>query len=470
MMKDYIKSLIELDYTKYPYIIIFIIVFFLSRIPFLNLGFGNDPDAWRIANSAFDLNHFLIYHTSRFPGYPLPEYVNSLVINYGWLATNSLTMILTLISILVFAKILNELEVENKGLIVITFAFLPIVWINSVNTMDYMWAVTFIIISWYFVIKKRYLIAGLMMGLAIASRPTSALLLIPFVYLIISQNNNKEGLKFLILSLITSILLFLPLIFQYGLGFINFYPTATDVTSVINDFFSYFGFLAVLVFMLILISSGKKAYGTIKNDNNLIFTIVAILLVVIIFAISPYETTYLLPAIPFTLYLLSKISNRKLFNLLCVLLILNSFISVNLTLESSEIIEKGIVFSDANERIITTSAMEKVTSSNLNNSIIITGEFFPILRYFANNSSKILQKNNTEIDPKPKNVVYWDEKRNITYIYIAEPKEIEAWQNRGYKIYFAGPPAYATTKLNFNYDLREHNITNIFESINLDNG
>ncbi|MFA0833725.1 MAG: hypothetical protein ACC609_06925 [Methanobacterium formicicum] len=461
MMKNYIKSLFELDYTKYPYIIIFIIVFLLSRIPFLNLGFGNDPDAWRIANSAFDLNHYLIYHTSRFPGYPLPEFVNSLVINYGWLATNSLTMIITLISVLVFAKILKELEVENKGLIVITFAFLPIVWINSVNTMDYMWAVTFIIISWYFVIKKRHLIAGLMIGLAIASRPTSAILLIPFIYLIISQNNNKDGLKFLILSLITSFLLFLPLIFQYGLGFISFYLTAMDVNSIINDFLSYFGFLAALVFILILISSGKKAYQTIKNDANLIFAIVEIFLVMILFAISPYETAYLLPAIPFTLYLLSKISNKKLFNLLCILLILNSFVSVNLTLESSELIDKGIVFSDANQRVILTSALEKITSSNINNSIIITGEFFPILSYFANNSSKVLQQNNKEIDPKPKNGVCWDAKRNITYVYIAYPEEIKEWQNKGYKIYFAGPPAYATTKLNFNYDLREHNITNI---------
>nr|WP_319374597.1 hypothetical protein [uncultured Methanobacterium sp.] len=462
MINDYIKSLVELDYTKYPYIIVFIIVFLLSRIPFLNLGFGNDPDAWRIANSAFDLNHFLIYHTSRFPGYPLPEYVNSLVINYGWLATNSLTMILTLISVLVFAKILKELEVENKGLIVITFAFLPIVWINSVITMDYMWAVTFIIISWYFVIKKRHLMAGLMMGLAIASRPTSALLLIPFIYLIISQNNYKNGLKFLILSLITSFLLFLPLIFQYGLGFISFYLTATDVNSVINDFLSYFGFLAVLVFILIILSSGKKAYVTIKNDANLIFAILAIFLVVILFAISPYETAYLLPAIPFTLYLLSRISNQKLFNLLCILLILNSFISVNLTFESSEIIDKGIVFSDANERVTITSALEKITSSNFNNSIIITGEFFPFLSYFANNSSKILQKNSNEIDPKPKNVVYWDANKNRTYVYIAYPEEIKAWQNRGYKIYFTGPPAYTTTKFNFNYDLREHNITDIY--------
>ena len=159
----------ECDWTEIPQIFILTIIYLISRIPFLNLGFGVDPDAWRIANSAFDLNNFLIYNTSRFPGYPLPEYANSLLINYGWVATNSLTMIISLIAILMFAKILKEIEVENKGLIIITFAFMPLIWINSVNAMDYMWNVTFIILSWYFIIKNHHLLAGLMMGLAIAS-------------------------------------------------------------------------------------------------------------------------------------------------------------------------------------------------------------------------------------------------------------------------------------------------------------
>ena len=78
--KMYKKSLLDLDWLEKPYVFILVFSFILSRIPLLNLGFGADADAWRIANSAFDLRYSHIYHTSRFPGYPLPEYVNSIVI------------------------------------------------------------------------------------------------------------------------------------------------------------------------------------------------------------------------------------------------------------------------------------------------------------------------------------------------------------------------------------------------------
>ncbi|NYB52729.1 MAG: hypothetical protein HVN35_09250 [Methanobacteriaceae archaeon] len=439
----------------------------LSRVPFLNLGFGNDPDAWRIANTAFDLNQFLIYHTSRFPGYPLPEYVNSLVINYGWVATNSLTMILTLISILVFAKILKELEVESKGLIVLTFAFLPIVWINSVNTMDYMWAVTFIVISWYFVIKKHFLLAGLMMGLAISSRPTSAILIIPFMYLITSENDIKKSLYFLLTSLAVSIALFSPLFFQYGLGFISFYGKLIDLNLVYNDLISSFGLLSVLAFILLIIKTKKKDLTYIKQDNHMIFALFVVFLVIVLFLISPYETAYILPAIPFGLYFLSQIGSKRIFNIFCIFLILNSFITVSLNFETSQIVEKGVVFTDAEDRILLITTLEKLTKTEFNNSIIITGEYYPILHYLSKKSAAKPQKYMAESDPKNIQVSYWDPERNTSYIYMASSDDIIKWQIKGYKIYFMGPSALELIKINYKYDLRTFNASNIFNSIQL---
>ena len=40
--KEHIKSLLDFDWIKIPYIFILISSYILSRIPLLNLGFGTD--------------------------------------------------------------------------------------------------------------------------------------------------------------------------------------------------------------------------------------------------------------------------------------------------------------------------------------------------------------------------------------------------------------------------------------------
>jgi hypothetical protein len=260
--------------------------------------------------------------------------------------------------------------------------------------------------------------------------------------------------------------LFSPLIFQYGLGFISFYTTVVDLNTILKGFISSFGLLSVLIFILLLIKSPKKAYYAIKTDNNMKFTLFVVFLIIVLFIGSPYDTAYLLPAIPFTLYFLSKIGSKRLFNILCIFLILNSFISVSLTFETSKIIGKGIVFSDADDRALLTTTLEKVINTEFNNSIIITGEYYPILRYMSKNSQNNPQIYMEESDPKQIYVSYWDHEQNIGYIYMASAEDMLQWQNKGYKIYYMGQAAWKITKLNYNYDLKTYNTSNIFESIN----
>ena len=174
-----IEKSLETDLLKLPNLLFFIVIFVLSRIWLLDLGFGLDADAWRVANSAFDLRYHGIYHASRFPGYPLPEFFNAFIIGSGWLATNGLTMLLSLVSVIVFAQILKIYNCRMRGLLTMTYAFLPLLWINSTNTMDYTWSVTFIMLTWLLLLRKKAIIAGLMMGLAIGSRPQSIFIMIP---------------------------------------------------------------------------------------------------------------------------------------------------------------------------------------------------------------------------------------------------------------------------------------------------
>ena len=281
---NHIKSLLDLDWTKSPHIFFLILLFILSRIPLLNLGFGVDPDSWRIANSAFDLRCLHIYNTSRFPGYPLPEYINSFIIDHGWVATNSVTMILSLLSVIFFARILKDLDVKNKGLLVLTYAFLPILWINSTNTMEYMWASTFIIVAWFFILKNRYTFAGLIMGLAIGSRITSAILIFPFFYLIWIKNRRCRDCFYFIFPTITvSSLLFLPLFIQHGLKFLTYYPGNVNLIDIGYSICGEFGKIAVFFGLIVLLLSLKVLFKEITAKNkDIVFLLSTILIICIL--------------------------------------------------------------------------------------------------------------------------------------------------------------------------------------------
>ena len=100
----------------------------------------------------------------------------------------------------------------------------------------------------------------------------------------------------------------------------------------------------------------------------------------------------------------------------------------------------------------------------LNDSIIITGEYYPIFRYLiaSSDKSQILPIENTI----KKNIAsYWDNESNRGYVYMADADEIINWQNKGYKIYYMGRSACLLTELNYGYDLNALNCSNIFESV-----
>ena len=459
--KYYIKKFLDLDWTKKPYIFFMIISFVLSRVPLLNLGFGSDSDSWRVAISAFDLHYFGIYHPSRFPGYPLPEFFNSLIINYGWLATNIATMILSLISVIIFAKILKELNIKNKGLIVITYAFLPILWVNSASTMDYMWALTFIMFTWFFIIRKQYALAGLIMGLAIGSRITSSLLILPFVYLILSENKRiNDVIYYLIAAIMTSLILYLPLFLQYNLGFLTYQPVLMGALAIFLDVCQNFGLLAVIFALILFILSSKSLlHKVFEKDTLTLFLLFSVGIVFILYVKTPYEVAYLIPAVPFLLILLNNITKEKFFIILCILLISNSFVSFTLV-DSSNITREGIITKDMAIRY-TIAQTQSVLTSNMTNAVIITGEHLPSLNYFYEKLNKdqkfLLTKNGNSLGISG----YENSGKNVKYVYLIPLDELKKLQKEGYKIYYMGDSTSVMTEWVYNYNLSEYNCSNL---------
>lgn len=203
------KGLLDYDLTKYPAVFYLSIIFFVSRIPFIDLGFSvftnikTDFDSLAVVNSAYLIRYAHIYKVSRFPGSPFYESINSLLIGGGWFATNIATMIISFIAIILFGKILNILDIKNKALLLITLIFIPVIWINSTITMDYMWSLMFLLLAFYLLFTERYNYSAIAISFAIGSRITSGVMIIPILlYYIYKKIEIKKSLPFYLLLLL----------------------------------------------------------------------------------------------------------------------------------------------------------------------------------------------------------------------------------------------------------------------------
>ena len=438
-----IRTLLS-DWSRLPNSLVLALLFVLARLPLVNLGFGLDVDAWRLANTAFDLRHHAQYHASRFPGYPLPEYVNALVIEQGWLATNILTMLLALLSVLVFIRILKALNCQNRGILTITYAFLPLLWINSTNTMDYTWALCFTMCAWLSVTKKRSIIAGLMMGLAIGSRLPTLILILPFLYLCWGETKRITGmLRFLFAAIIIAAVLYIPLFLTYGFGFLQRYPTETSLIQTGYLTIKHFGMLTVIALVIILISSIRQIQRVLaEKDHHIIFALFAALAGLIAFMAMPYHIEYLIPIIPFGLLIIFRIGKKAFLIPFSIFTLSHAFVSV-INVQHvgggqirTTVFEHGTVLRNITERKEQLAFVQELTEARINNhSVVIIGTWLPVLAYSSRDVSSVRETKKMYDTNHPGEGVQ-DFQRDVLYRYLLTRSELERLIEQKYTVYY----------------------------------
>jgi hypothetical protein len=319
---------------------LFAFAIFLSRLPFLSQGYGLDGDSWSVAITARNIAATGSYEVSRFPGYPVQEFISSLFYNgYAW-RLNLLTALLSTIGILFFALTLKTWKFKNVFLASAALAFVPIIYINSTTTIDYVWALSFLLVSLYFVARYKPLLAGLFIGIAIGCRLTSGAMLIPYCIMILqpgeSRNNIIRIVKMSSACIITGVLLFYPVFAKYGSQFFMYYSLPyPSISKVLYKFFietwglvGLLGlFISVSVFFLPSTTSVRRyLFPRSINEKYVIAWLIAIDLYIIAFLRLPMESGYLIPMIPFVILIFGKYLYSKAFTSLCIMLILSSFL------------------------------------------------------------------------------------------------------------------------------------------------
>ena len=177
--------------NKYlPFISLFLIVF-ISRLPFLNAGYGIEEDSWGIAIAAFHTKISGIYEPSRFPGHPVQELIYSTLWGAGPRVFNGLCVLFSAIGVLFFSLILKHFQFRHYFLAALAFAFVPVYFISSTYTIDFVWTEAFVLVSFYYLLKNKFIVSGIFLGLAIGCRITSGAMLFPFLIIIIYNMTIK---------------------------------------------------------------------------------------------------------------------------------------------------------------------------------------------------------------------------------------------------------------------------------------
>jgi len=466
---------------KTPLVLVLLaVVLLLSRLPFIGAGYGSDPDAWRLVTASRSLATTGVYEASRLPGFPLQEAVCALAWRGGPLALNGLTAILGIAGVLFFALSLRALGYRDYVLAALALAFTPAVFINSTTSMDYIWALAFVMAGLYFAIVRRPLIAGLMIGLAIGCRITSGAMLIPLAILLVRDDEGsytpKRVAQLALVACLVGAAAFVPVALTYGPGFFAFYeqqyPSAFDVIKgATEDLWGVVGSLAIAAaFTSMLFPAGRAGTGgSIPRAAGRLHTAAWSAAVVIYFAAYlrlPYEPAYLIPAIPFVFILLGRYLNRKVFIAVCVALIASPFvlsvgqvddgIAYGDRWQSGYVWELGLggrrfavellgpVFVEHNRRLAGQAYVERIlraANALEQRSVIVAGQWLPKLEVPAGGTKR----------------------GNAEFVYLLDHAGFERYRGAGYRIFFL-PDVFLFNRSIYDIDLSHEGARDLFET------
>ncbi|CAN5379427.1 hypothetical protein BH11BAC1_BH11BAC1_14820 [soil metagenome] len=328
-------------------ILLALLLILCSRLPFLNNGYGAEEDSWGLALVAKVIALTNAYEASRFPGHPLQEYIYSTIWDKGPFLFNLFTALISTAGIYFFILTLKKLNAKQPVLSGLTLAFVPLIYINSTNNMDYTWALAFLLASFYYLISGKHFISGMLLALAIGCRITSGIMLPVFLIYIWRgdlENKIKSSLQISLSTLISASLIFMPVFLTYGIGFLtatDYFPYPSLAKVLYKGSIGVFGTPGLIAASALLIYFPWRkqllpAHPAGNKKHKLIFevSIAVILSYAILFAIKPEKSAYLIPIIPFVILIASlSIEPKKLILFNCLLIV--SSITAGLNLEDN---------------------------------------------------------------------------------------------------------------------------------------
>jgi hypothetical protein len=411
----------------------------LTRLPFLGAGYGEHADNWRIALAARHIAQTGVYEASRFPGYPIQEYVCSLFWKTGPFGFNLLDALFCAAAVLAFALICIEYRVAEWWLAALTLAFVPVLYVNSVSSKDFPWALAFLLASWWCAMRKRPVATGILLGIAMGCRITSGAAALPIALILIDGADNRTAIRrILITGLISALIViaaFTPVYTRYGIDFFNFYaehafPTTLDIAKRMTiEVWGLFGLAGIGIAAIAAFLPRTEPRPTISSRHLLAWASMLVIYA-IAFLCLPDEAAYLIPAVPFALLLAWLAAPRWAFRACCALIILSPFLTWNF---SHPVPAAGLIIQDHRERVQTDGQIGgflHFTTTVSGSNAYIVGSWQPPIEVL------------TADNPPP----------NAKFLYLATQPELDQLISQGWKVW------YLPLMREFNYRVYHYDI------------
>ncbi len=462
--------IVDLEFTRPLAFAALAVAYVASRIPWLDFGYGTDPDAWRVALTADHLWSKGEYLPSRLPGYPLHELVTAAVTKKtwvwdGWVLSNLSTVAISLVGILLFAALARKLELPNRGALTLGFAFAPLLWINSVMTMDYMWALAFLMAAYLALLYRAPTLAGLSLGVAAGFRFTS-LFMLPVFWLFLWRTRQREELRPLTFATgAATLALYTIVVMDYGIKFLNFYdqdvPLEEFIKRLGKDGLGIIGALALLAALALSWQRLRRFPGDLARDPHVLVWTAAIIAFFLSYTRLPHEIAYLVPLFPFGFFLMSRYLSRGLLVATLAVIVLAGFVDITSPGDTTGIdtstfnsarLGKGMLLSDLDtldNQMDFARELRQLTTTSPNiqaPAVVITGFVYPelVMLYKDELAIDILEEDKDAISQLSDKGIAHDEQRGIDYVWLLEYDQFQEFLQDGQHIYYTADGARST--------------------------
>ncbi len=439
--------------------------FLVSRAPFLGYGYGTDPDAWRVALTGQYLVHHGRYFPSRLPGNPLHELVLAPLVPAGWIATNLATTLISLGGVYLFARIVGALSLPNRGLLTLAFAFTPLLFINSVASMDYMWALTFILGAYLAALKDRPLWAGVLCGIAVGFRLQSVIILLPLAYLFLRTGDWRRSVPMALGAGGVGALAFAPVLAAYGTSFWNYYDASVDYETVLRllgkESLGILGSLAVVGGLVFSARRLAALPADLRADPQVGVWLLVIAVYFVTFLRLPHEIAYLIPVFPFGYLFLGRYCSRAAMIVMTGAVLTAGLVdittpgeAINLDQVRSARIGRGLVLSNADTMKNQREFVRDIVDAPVpDHSVVLSGFVYPQLamRERGRLEIRILERDYDAISMLSDRGEAVDTKRDIHYVWLLTYEAFTALRSQGYTFFLVPDAAGGTAAL---YDYR----------------